>query len=192
MKTKILNSDKALQAYIIGVALGDGNLSNPNKRAVRLRISCDKKYPQLIEHIQNTIRLLLPDNKISLANSQGCVDITCYSNHWPTVLGWVPGSKASQQVVIPKWIIENKKFSIECLRGLLQTDGSIYNDRGYLMINFTNILPQLSIQVFNIIMDLGYTVHLYHINKDKYGEKYVVRISKDVHKFIEEINLWKR
>ena len=39
-------------AYIIGIALGDGNLSNPNKRAVRLRITCDTGYPGLIENIK--------------------------------------------------------------------------------------------------------------------------------------------
>jgi hypothetical protein len=49
-----LNPDKLLQAYIIGVALGDGDLSNPNGRAVRLRITCDKKYPRLIEHVAKT------------------------------------------------------------------------------------------------------------------------------------------
>ena len=44
-RTTILNSDKNLQAYVIGLALGDGNLSKPGPRAVRLRISCDNKYP---------------------------------------------------------------------------------------------------------------------------------------------------
>ena len=43
----ILNKDKGLQAYVIGLALGDGNLSNPNGKATRLRITCDKKYPFL-------------------------------------------------------------------------------------------------------------------------------------------------
>jgi len=41
-----VSEDKKLHAYIVGLALGDGNLSNPNGRAVRLRITCDKKYPQ--------------------------------------------------------------------------------------------------------------------------------------------------
>lgn len=35
--------DKRNLAYVIGIAFGDGNLSNPNGRAVRLRVSCDKK-----------------------------------------------------------------------------------------------------------------------------------------------------
>jgi hypothetical protein len=44
-----LNPDPELQAYVIGLAIGDGNLSNPNGRAIRLRISCDTNYPHLLE-----------------------------------------------------------------------------------------------------------------------------------------------
>ena len=47
-----LHADPQLQAYVVGVAIGDGNLSNPNGRAVRLRITCDKKYPALIARIR--------------------------------------------------------------------------------------------------------------------------------------------
>jgi hypothetical protein len=32
-----MNADTQLQAYVIGLAIGDGNLSNPSGRAVRLR-----------------------------------------------------------------------------------------------------------------------------------------------------------
>jgi hypothetical protein len=46
-----LNADRQLQAYVIGLAIGGGNLSNPNGRAVRLRITCDTKYPALIARI---------------------------------------------------------------------------------------------------------------------------------------------
>ena len=48
-RTASLNPDPVLRAYVIGLAIGDGGLSNPNGRAVRLRITCDIKYPLLIE-----------------------------------------------------------------------------------------------------------------------------------------------
>jgi len=50
-----LSADPRLRAYLIGVALGDGNLSNPNGRAVRLRITCDTKYPALIAKIRGAL-----------------------------------------------------------------------------------------------------------------------------------------
>src|SRR5579862_3288729 len=59
-----LNTDRQLQAYVIGVAIG--NLSNPNGRADRLRITCDFKYPAPIAKIFR-----------SLIQSAGLVRLTC-------------------------------------------------------------------------------------------------------------------
>jgi len=65
-----------LLAYVVGVALGDGNLSNPNGRATRLRITCDAKYPRLARKIARSL------------------------------LGWRVGhrSKIAQRVTVPSWI----------------------------------------------------------------------------------------
>ncbi len=70
-------------AFVVGVALGDGNLSNPNGRAVRLRVTCDVKYKRVIEDIQSAIAVLMPHNKVSIIKrTENCVDVSCYSNHW--------------------------------------------------------------------------------------------------------------
>jgi hypothetical protein len=81
-RNTILNENKLLQSYVIGLAIGDGNLSNPNGRATRLRITCDKKYPLLIERIISSLQSLLPQNKVSIVvRKDGCMDISVYSNH---------------------------------------------------------------------------------------------------------------
>ena len=68
-------------AYIVGVALGDGNLSNPNGRAVRLRISCDTRYPKIQHEIIKNIKILLPKNSIGIVKRpRHCNDISVYSN----------------------------------------------------------------------------------------------------------------
>ena len=58
-----LHPDSELHAYVVGLAIGDGNLSNPNGRAVRLRITCDTKYPALIARIRSALERLLPRTK---------------------------------------------------------------------------------------------------------------------------------
>ena len=124
-----LNPDLGLQAYVIGLAIGDGNLSNPNRRAVRLRITCDTKYPALIIRISSSLRQLLPENKVSLVGSNGnYVNISVYSNHLESLLGWkaLGGSKHHQGVEVPRWICEDRLLTIPCLRGLIETDGAIY------------------------------------------------------------------
>src|SRR3989344_1233893 len=75
-------------SYIIGVAIGDGNLSNPSGRAVRLRITCDIKYPNIIKNITQALQEVMPNNKVSVVNKkENCVDISCYSNKWENLLG---------------------------------------------------------------------------------------------------------
>ena len=180
-------------AYLIGLAIGDGNLSNPNNRAVRLRITCDNKYPKLREKIFKTIQEIMPDNKVSVVvRKQNCCDISCYSNQWEKLLGWKAkgGPKHQQKVHIPKWILDNKKFSIECLRGLIETDGSAYFDRDYKMVNFVTIIPNLVKDVMNIIKSLNFEANLYKI-KTKSADKYTIRISKKTNEFIKMISLKK-
>jgi hypothetical protein len=84
-----LNPDPELQAYVIGLAIGDGNLSNPNGRAVRLRITCDTKYPALIAKIRSALQRLLPTNRVGLVQSKGnYVNLSVYSNRLEPLLGW--------------------------------------------------------------------------------------------------------
>jgi len=75
--------NKKILSYIIGVAIGDGNLSNPNGRAIRLRITYDCKYQRNIRKITSLIKKLLPKNKVSLVKrTDNCIDISSYSNKW--------------------------------------------------------------------------------------------------------------
>ena len=179
-------------AYIIGLAIGDGNLSNPNGRATKLRISCDTKYPNLIKYITKSIQKLLPENKVGTVKKKGnCLDVYVHSNHLEKLLGWKAkgGSKFKQNVSTPKWICGSDEYKIQYVKGLIETDGSIYNDRGYTMVIFTTIIPRLAESVQEIITSLGFKPHFYKLNpnpKSKFKSQvfYHIRLSKDVQKFL--------
>ena len=194
MRNKILNQNKELQAYVIGLALGDGNLSKIRK-TTRLRISCDKKYPYLYKKIVNSLKLLLPENKVNIVNhpSDGGLDVSVYSNQLEIFLGWKAkgGSKFLQKVSIPIWIWENNEYKISCLRGLIETDGSVYMDRGYKMVIFKSIIPSLANGFYNLVIDLGFKPHLYTVKPKKtdlyqFNQQtaYQVRLSKNVSEFL--------
>ncbi|HZQ29865.1 MAG TPA: LAGLIDADG family homing endonuclease [Patescibacteria group bacterium] len=193
MKQKFSFDNKSLSAYVIGLALGDGNLSNPNGRTTRLRITCDLKYPILIQKIQKAVADLLPNNKVSIVRrnikSGNCVDISCYSNHWEKILGWSAhgGPKLIQNISIPNWIKEKKNYKINCLRGLIETDGSIYKDRNYKTVMFTNSSFTLIDDVYKIIKSLNFTPHLYKADNNGKNPIYRIRISRDVQEFIDLI-----
>src|SRR3989338_7635716 len=123
-----LNPDKNLQAYIIGLAIGDGNISKV-RNTTRLRISCDDKYPKLIGRITKSLNMLLLQNKVGAVKRPGnCTDVYVYSNHLENLLGWEAedGPKDIQKVSIPSWITKRRDYKINCIKGLIKTDGAIY------------------------------------------------------------------
>ena len=187
-----VSDDKNLRAYIIGLALGDGNLSNPNGRAIRLRITCDKKYPILIDKIADSLQKLFPENKVALVERESCVDVSVYSNYLEDLLGWKvgQGSKFKQNVSMPEWIKKDLEARTYCLRGLIETDGSIYYDRGYKMVIFSNIVESLATDVYESFKLLGFKPHFYKIKQGveynhAYSHKYQVRLSKNSEQFLD-------
>jgi intein/homing endonuclease len=55
-------------------------------------------------------------------------------------LGLIPGNKVENQIKVPKWIKECKSYMIACLKGLFDTDGSIFPviKEGAIKMNFKN------------------------------------------------------
>lgn len=133
------------------------------------------------------IQEVMPNNKVSIVRKkESCIDISCYSNKWESLLGWTAlgGSKFNQKVSVPDWIKNDKAYSIPCLRGLIETDGSVYKDREYLTVNFVTIIPNLAEDVMAMIASLGFKPNL-QIHEPKNGmTKYTIRISKRAREFI--------
>lgn len=188
-RTPQISSDMNLRAYVIGLAIGDGNLSNQNNRAAKLRITCDTKYPNLIKRIAKSLQTLLPENKVGMVKRKGnCLDIYVHSNHLENLLGWRTkgGSKFVQKVKTPDWIKKKPEYIVLYLKGLVETDGAIYQDRGYPMVIFSTIIPDLAEDVENIITSLGFRPHKYYVpQKSGTPFKYQIRLSKDVQKFLD-------
>jgi hypothetical protein len=182
-------------AYVIGIALGDGNLSRPNKRTTRLRITCDSSYPDIESEILTSLRALFPKNKVSKVEGpqDTYFNISVYSNDLDVYMPWKVGcgSKFKQKARVPDWILSNVAFISACLRGLIQTDGSVYSDRGYKMVNFTNNTLELVMDVKNMMEKLGYKPKTYSAKQKSDYPKYTTRLSRDVGRFINEINLKK-
>ena len=194
-QTKAIKSQSTITgttAYVVGLAIGDGNLSNPNGRAVRLRITCDTRYRNTLKNIVNAVKTVMPQNKVSLVQkSKNCVDVSCYSNKWENILGWRANkkSKFNQKVSVPIWIKKSKRLSISCLRGLIETDGSVYKDRKYVTVNFVTTIHNLADDVMEMIIRAGFTPNM-QIYKPKNGKiKYTIRVSKNVCEFIEKIGI---
>jgi hypothetical protein len=114
-------------AYLIGVICGDECISlMPRTHA--LTISCDARYPELIETYSNLIETLLKRKPtIRAGNGDTYFEIRLYSKQLPTILGLPAGAK-QQDYPVPEWIFEDLDFVRPFIRGLIETDGNIYHE----------------------------------------------------------------
>src|SRR3989344_602035 len=83
-------------------------------------------------------------------------------------LGLPIGNKVKQQFDIPDWIKRNKTFAVACVRGLVDTDGSVFvhsyvvNGKRYRYkkLSFTSRSRPLQVSVAKILVDLGMSPHI--------------------------------
>jgi hypothetical protein len=80
-----------------------------------------------------------------------------------------------------------------CLKGLFETDGSIYSDRGYLMAMFVTVIPELAGGVLDMISALGFSAHAYRAkqNPPQQTRYNIIRVSKGTPQFIDTVNIYK-
>ena len=154
-------------AEFVGIMLGDGNLySYKNGRADvhQLRIATgrknEEKYardyiaPLLSELSGITPRFLVKRNAIySCINSKEFVKELVRN-------GIKCGKKVGDSARIPAWIFSNDRYLRACIRGLIDTDGSIYrlsNQDPHLgRISLKNFNPMLLEDFRNAMLKLGF------------------------------------
>jgi len=116
-----------VSAYLLGIALGDGNLVKM-PRCLKLRLFCDIKYPILIKKWVKACSEVFPKNKVSVVHRvQSNIDVVYVHSKVLEDMPWSPiaGAKVLQDIRIPKWISE-KGYDVDCIRGLFESDGCIY------------------------------------------------------------------
>lgn len=135
-------------AYLFGLYLGDGYLSrSQGHRVYRLRISLDERYPGIIQQAQDALTTLLPQNRVGIVPSRGCVQVSSYSNDWPALLPQHgPGRKHTRLITLTPWqetLVAAHPLAL--LRGLYHSDGSrsqnIVKGRNYPRYLFANESP---------------------------------------------------
>ena len=109
-------------------------------------------------------------------------------------LGLRIGNKVKQQVDVPEWIKQNKSYTKECLRGLIETDGGIFKHRyvvnekeyTYTKLCFSNRSVPLLRFVLTALESLGLTPKLI----DKVENKKVWLYNQtEVKKYIQEVGI---
>jgi hypothetical protein len=157
-KIKIPKLNEKL-AEFVGAYLGDGTLT-----PYQLRIAGDYRYDipyynYLSDIIFELFGIYPSIQKDKRLNNTSLLVISSkrVCSFLRDTLGIEYGDKIRNKTVIPKQIIENKNLTIACLRGLIDTDGSV-SRRGIngsqFCIQFTNHNPFLLEQVIAIGKEL--------------------------------------
>ena len=111
-------------AYLLGVYLGDGHISESKRRFV-LRVTLDTRYPRIIAEVADTMLAVWPEGTVCYVRRGGCVDVMMRSAHWPCLFPQHGrGRKHERLIELSRWQERTVRAHPKAfLRGLLHTDG---------------------------------------------------------------------
>ena len=181
-------------AELSGILLGDGHIqSRCTKNETRdistyfISITLNKKEKEIISNSRDLIKEVTGLKVKKYEKKGDCLRLVIHSKDAVQKFqefGLKAGDKLENQVSAPEWIKESKKLSAKCLRGLIDTDGSIYKDKrqntSYKRIQFSNCSKPL-------LEDFKEMCRLLGIKTVRGGSKQIQVSREDVEKFIEEI-----
>lgn len=159
-------------AEFFGIILGDGSLSK-FQLAITLNSEADKDY---VNYVIRLTRQLFKD-KPSLIYKKDCkaVDIRLSGLNLVKFLvknGLQLGDKVKNQVGVPEWILKSKLFRIECLRGLMDTDGCIARcTHHYKNKNYTYYNPCFANRSKPLLRFVTQTLDELHLHPSVAGER---------------------
>jgi hypothetical protein len=118
--------DPGAYAYLLGAYLGDGTLTPFPRGVYNLRVSCDLKYPDIVNEIATAIAIARGSDTGGFAPRPGCVVVNAYWKHWPCLFPQHgPGRKHERRIELAGWQAELvMSHSRELIRGLIQSDGN--------------------------------------------------------------------
>src|SRR3989344_3390151 len=180
-------------AEFYGIMLGDGNSTKIKKHKVgvyQIRIVGDSRKDK--NYLTNYVKPLIENlfeikTNLHKAKDKNALNINAFGLRLIEFLenkGFKPGDKIRNQLTIPNWIKENKEYLKACLRGLYDTDGSIYKltNQNVYQISFRNYNISLLKDVRNSLIYLGIAPS--QISK---GNEITITKKSELRKFLNEV-----
>jgi|SRR3989339_1087621 len=170
--TKVLSAPKesAELAELFGIILGDGHVEitkikeKPISYSIRIAGHIKEDYDYLVSYTSNLIRKLFNErSKIKLAPRYNGVYLVVYGKNIVSFIeskGIKSGNKKKNNQGIPSWIKRKGDYLKCCIRGLMDTDGSIHRiskSNKNLRISFTSHIPILIQEVRDSLIKLHFS-----------------------------------
>lgn len=185
-------------AEFVGIMLGDGCLSGRFQVGIAFNAKTDRAYGTYLQRLfwalfglSATIQRRVDSNGWTVvASSRALVE-------YLQTLGLVGGDKVAHQVDVPEWIWAKLPYQRACLKGLMDTDGSIYrythsvNGSVYdhVALCFTNRSQPLLSSVQRVLSNNGFRPRLrryqVHLNRQIEIQRYFQIIGSRNSKHLE-------
>jgi len=151
-------------AEFCGIVLGDGGITD-YQVTITLNLKDDAEYSVFVIRLCEKLFGFSPgiyirkeDNTQTILLSR--VEVVRFLTKRT---GLVKGNKVKHQVSVPDWIMAKKSYQVSCLRGLVDTDGSIFTHRyivngkqyAYKKLSFASASGPLKSDVYKILKVLG-------------------------------------
>ncbi len=179
-------------AEVIGILFGDGSIyANPSKGVYQVKVALNIKLEQEYgrQFVQPLFKELFGlEGKVVSAPRIGVMYLYFSSRELVGVLGrlGIPPGLAKRSAGIPAWIKERDDFLAACLRGLIDTDGSIFRlskrDYKLLRISFKNTNSKLLEDARLAFLKLGF-----HPSKLIQNNQFFLTRKEDVRRYAAEI-----
>lgn len=162
-------------AEFVGILLGDGGISQ-RQVTVSLNSETEQEYIQfvvsLIKKLFHVPVSIYPDRQYKAVDI--VVSRTKLVHYCVERLGLKIGDKVRQQVDIPRWVKNNPQYLLACLRGLVDTDGSVFSHRyrvngklySYKKMAFSNSSRALLESVYESFQKIGLSPRFTKDGKD--------------------------
>ncbi len=141
-------------AEFIGIMLGDGHLT-----PMQVSVTLGNKEKSYVDYVSTLIKKIFHAKPKCIKSKKGHFIVYIGSTkivRWLCDMGLVY-NKVKYQVDIPRWIFRRSVFMKSALRGLYDTDGSVYRLKIGMQISFCNHSRPLIESVRRILLDLGFS-----------------------------------
>jgi hypothetical protein len=185
-RTFVKPEPSALLAEFLGIMLGDGGIG-PYQISISLNATTDADYVDFVVDVIIRLFDLIPSQTTRknacniVVSSIGLIEFLCQK-------GLVRGNKVTHQVTLPAWIFQDLDFVKASLRGLMDTDGSIYRASHtiagtkyeHACLCFRNYSKPLLDSFHYILKNLGYHPTMGHNRVYLYRQKEIKRYFDEI------------
>ena len=178
-------------AELFGIILGDGGITD-KQVIITLNKENDKEYISYVcDLIEELFKIKPAVYKFNSLSHRMVVRIAVSNMNLVDFLlskGLKKGNKVKQQVDVPKWIKDKMLFSVNCLRGLVDTDGCTYihkhKSHNCQLLNIGLQLSNKSVPILSFaektLLSLNFTPKLNVVGVNLYRESETFRYAKKI------------